>query len=119
MATKESFKERQENELQVLIVSNEEILVNFFVIPSICAKYHFSLQSIFGEENINDLRPTSHEDKWSPLDIQIKLNPQRDSKVNEAFCHATIRFICPKNYPKGLPIKILPININLKHTNVD
>ncbi|KAG5678544.1 hypothetical protein PVAND_008211 [Polypedilum vanderplanki] len=75
MTTKESYKDRQENELEVL-------------------------KSIFGDDVV-DLR--KKEEKWMPLDLTIKLKPQRDSKISQAYCHIELHVICPKNYPKVCP----------------
>lgn len=51
----------------------------------------FILQSIF--ENVIDLRPTQEKDKWIPLDIKIKLEPQRGSAVNDIYCSCFLRIV--------------------------
>ncbi|XP_055902335.1 eIF-2-alpha kinase GCN2 [Eupeodes corollae] len=79
-ATKESFRERQISELEVI-------------------------KSIFGND-VEDLRDKSVAGIWKPPDIRILLTPLRDSSGNgEAYVRTKLRIICPAKYPK-LPPKI-------------
>jgi eukaryotic translation initiation factor 2-alpha kinase 4 len=48
------------------------------------------------------LRPPNN-DKWYPLDIKVKCEPQRGSNLNEIFCSCFLRVQAPKNYPKVSP----------------
>lgn len=100
MTAKESYKERQESEFEVLKVRNPDdmfrhVFQNIFSYFMSSSK--LTLQSIFNED-VSDLRPK--QEKWIPLDIKIELSPQKDSKVSQAFCGVTLHLICPKNYPK-------------------
>lgn len=44
------------------------------------------------------------DNKWEGLNLKIKLEPQKDSRVSQAFCQLIICIKCPKNYPKVTPI---------------
>ncbi|CRK86209.1 CLUMA_CG000064, isoform A [Clunio marinus] len=79
MESKETYRDRQENELEVL-------------------------KSIFGDE-LTDLRCEQEKAKF--LNIKIDLTPQKDSKISQVFCGISLHVICPKNYPKVTPKIIL------------
>ncbi|KFB49982.1 eukaryotic translation initiation factor 2-alpha kinase [Anopheles sinensis] len=74
MAQRETFRERQENELEVI-------------------------KSIFHDE-VEDLRPK--EGKWKPLELQLHLTPQKGS-AKEAYVKADLHIICNPKYPKYPP----------------
>ncbi|XP_035901092.1 eIF-2-alpha kinase GCN2 [Anopheles stephensi] len=74
MAKKETFRERQENELEVI-------------------------KSIFHDE-VEDLRPKTG--KWKPLELRLHLTPQRGS-AKEAYVKADMYVTCSAKYPKCPP----------------
>ncbi|XP_049298688.1 eIF-2-alpha kinase GCN2 [Anopheles funestus] len=74
MAKKETIRERQENELEVI-------------------------KSIFHDE-VEDLRPKNG--KWKPLELRLHLTPQRGS-AKEAYVKADLYIICSSKYPKCPP----------------
>ncbi|XP_050081134.1 eIF-2-alpha kinase GCN2 [Anopheles maculipalpis] len=74
MAKKETFRERQENELEVI-------------------------KSIFHDE-VEDLRPKTG--KWKPLELRLHLTPQRGS-AKEAYVKADMYVTCSPKYPKSPP----------------
>ncbi|XP_058119579.1 eIF-2-alpha kinase GCN2 [Anopheles ziemanni] len=74
MAQRETFRERQENELEVI-------------------------KSIFHDE-VEDLRPK--EGKWKPLELQLHLTPQKGS-AKKAYVKANLHIICNPKYPKYPP----------------
>uniref|UniRef100_A0A1A9W824 RWD domain-containing protein n=1 Tax=Glossina brevipalpis TaxID=37001 RepID=A0A1A9W824_9MUSC len=83
MATKESFRERQMQELEAI------------------------KQSIFGND-VEDLRPYNKENTPSqskPTDIRIMLTPLRDSSngSSEVYVRTKLHIICPSKYPKVAP----------------
>ncbi|XP_017089364.2 eIF-2-alpha kinase GCN2 isoform X1 [Drosophila bipectinata] len=81
MAAKESFRERQTQELEVI-------------------------KSIFGGD-VEDLRPQPNSALWKPTDIRILLTPLRDSSNGlEAYVCTKLHITCPNKYPK-LPPKIV------------
>ncbi|XP_058461122.1 eIF-2-alpha kinase GCN2 [Malaya genurostris] len=71
---KETYRERQETELEVI-------------------------RSIY-ETQVEDLRPS--EGKWCPLEVRLRLTPQKGS-AREAYVRADLRVSCSKNYPKYPP----------------
>ncbi|XP_055597688.1 eIF-2-alpha kinase GCN2 [Uranotaenia lowii] len=71
---KETFRERQETELEVI-------------------------RSIY-ETQVEDLRPK--EGKWRPLEVRLRLTPQKGS-AREAYVRTDLRVSCNKNYPKYPP----------------
>ncbi|XP_068157751.1 eIF-2-alpha kinase GCN2 [Drosophila tropicalis] len=79
MATKESFRERQTQELEVI-------------------------KSIFGAE-VEDLRPQVKNGPWKPTDIRILLTPLRDSSNGQtkAYVRTKLHLTCPSKYPKLAP----------------
>ncbi|EAA00405.4 AGAP012368-PA, partial [Anopheles gambiae str. PEST] len=74
MAKKETIRERQENELEVI-------------------------KSIFHDE-VEDLRPRTG--KWKPLELRLHLTPQRGS-AKEAYVKADLYVTCSPKYPKCPP----------------
>nr|AAQ22516.1 LD22885p [Drosophila melanogaster] len=77
---KESFRERQAQELEVI-------------------------KSIFGCD-VEDLRPQANPSLWKPTDIRIQLTPLRDSSNGlETYVCTKLHVTCPSKYPK-LPPKI-------------
>ncbi|XP_013102234.2 eIF-2-alpha kinase GCN2 [Stomoxys calcitrans] len=79
---KESFRERQMQELEVI-------------------------KSIFGNE-VEDLRPYDNNatpSQWKPTDIRIMLTPLRDSSNGqpEAYVRTKLHVVCPSKYPKLAP----------------
>lgn len=83
MAAKESFRERQTQELEVI-------------------------KSIFGCD-VEDLRPQSNETQWKPTDIRILLTPLRDSSNGQPQAHVytKLHVTCPSKYPKLAPKIVL------------
>ncbi|KAL7729776.1 hypothetical protein ACLKA6_014640 [Drosophila palustris] len=83
MAAKESFRERQTQELEVI-------------------------KSIFGCD-VEDLRPHSNETQWKPTDIRILLTPLRDSSngLPQAYVCTKLHVTCPSKYPKLAPKIVL------------
>ncbi|XP_036323634.1 eIF-2-alpha kinase GCN2 [Rhagoletis pomonella] len=85
-AVKESFRERQIHELEVI-------------------------KAIFGND-VEVLRPSCDTDtpaaQWKPTEIRISLTPLRDSsnEHTEAYARTKLHIICPSKYPKVAP-KIL------------
>ncbi|XP_023293055.2 eIF-2-alpha kinase GCN2 [Lucilia cuprina] len=82
MTTKESFRERQMQELEVI-------------------------KSIFGND-VEDLRPynsSATPSQWKPTDIRIELTPLRDSSngLTEAYVKTKLHVVCPSKYPKIAP----------------
>ncbi|XP_030371378.1 eIF-2-alpha kinase GCN2 isoform X2 [Scaptodrosophila lebanonensis] len=79
MAAKESFRERQTQELEVI-------------------------KSIFGSD-VEDLRPYSTATQWKPTDIRILLTPLRDSSNGQAQAYVCTKLhvTCPSKYPKLAP----------------
>ncbi|KAL9892877.1 eukaryotic translation initiation factor 2 alpha kinase Gcn2 isoform 1-T1 [Glossina fuscipes fuscipes] len=81
MATKESFRERQMQELE-------------------------AIKSIFGND-VEDLRPdikNTTPSQWKPTDIRIMLTPLRDSSgSSEVYVRTKLHIICPSKYPKVAP----------------
>ncbi|XP_052872416.1 eIF-2-alpha kinase GCN2 [Anopheles cruzii] len=73
MAQRETLRERQENELEVI-------------------------KSIFHDE-VEDLRPRG---KWKPLELQLHLTPQKGS-AKEAYVKADLLVSCSPKYPKQPP----------------
>ncbi|XP_055535172.1 eIF-2-alpha kinase GCN2 [Wyeomyia smithii] len=71
---KETFRERQETELEVI-------------------------RSIY-ECQVEDLRPP--EGKWRPLEVRLHLTPQKGS-AREAYVKTDLHISCQKNYPKYPP----------------
>ncbi|KAH8293934.1 hypothetical protein KR054_006754 [Drosophila jambulina] len=81
MAAKESFRERQTQELEVI-------------------------KAIFGGD-VEDLRPQTNAAVWKPTDIKILLTPLRDSSNGlEAYVCTKLHVTCPSKYPK-VPPKIM------------
>uniref|UniRef100_A0A2M4AAW2 non-specific serine/threonine protein kinase n=1 Tax=Anopheles triannulatus TaxID=58253 RepID=A0A2M4AAW2_9DIPT len=74
MAQRETLRERQENELEVI-------------------------KSIFHDE-VEDLRP--REGKWKPLELKLSLTPQKGS-AKEAYVKADLHISCSSKYPKTPP----------------
>ncbi|XP_053680519.1 eIF-2-alpha kinase GCN2 [Anopheles nili] len=74
MAKKETFRERQENELEVI-------------------------KSIFHDE-VEDLRPKGG--KWKPLELRLHLTPQKGS-AKEAYVKTDLHVCCSPKYPKCPP----------------
>ncbi|EDW16491.1 eIF-2-alpha kinase GCN2 [Drosophila mojavensis] len=83
MAAKESFRERQTQELEVI-------------------------KSIFGGD-VEDLRPQSNASQWKPTDIRILLTPLRDSSngLPQAYVCTKLHVTCPSKYPKVAPKIVL------------
>ncbi|XP_064550119.1 eIF-2-alpha kinase GCN2 isoform X1 [Drosophila montana] len=83
MAAKESFRERQTEELEVI-------------------------KSIFGAD-VEDLRPQSSASQWKPTDIRILLTPLRDSSngLPQAYVCTKLHVTCPSKYPKLAPKIVL------------
>ncbi|XP_062562568.1 eIF-2-alpha kinase GCN2 [Armigeres subalbatus] len=73
-SNKETFRKRQETELEVI-------------------------QSIY-EQQVEDLRPLGG--KWRPLEVRLKLTPQKGS-AQEIYARTEMRITCGKNYPKYPP----------------
>ncbi|XP_031618624.1 eIF-2-alpha kinase GCN2 [Contarinia nasturtii] len=77
MEHKESYRQQQENELEVI-------------------------QSIYGND-VCDLRDRRNT-VWRPLDIVITLLPQKGSSgTHEAYAKTNLHIICPSKYPKVSP----------------
>uniref|UniRef100_A0A182WF08 non-specific serine/threonine protein kinase n=1 Tax=Anopheles minimus TaxID=112268 RepID=A0A182WF08_9DIPT len=91
MAKKETFRERQENELEVIKV-----------------------RSIFHDE-VEDLRPK--HGKWKPLELRLHLTPQRGS-ATEAYVKADLYITCSAKYPKCPPQLELKNVVGLSDTLV-
>ncbi|XP_019525004.3 eIF-2-alpha kinase GCN2 [Aedes albopictus] len=72
---KETFRERQETELEVI-------------------------RSIY-ETQVEDLRPATGG-KWRPLEVRVKLTPQKGS-AREIYVRTEMKVTCPRNYPKYPP----------------
>ncbi|KAH8310513.1 hypothetical protein KR044_001731 [Drosophila immigrans] len=83
MAAKESFRERQTQELEVI-------------------------KSIFSTD-VEDLRPQSDPTQWKPTDIRILLSPLRDSSNGQpqAYVCTKLHVTCPSKYPKLAPKIVL------------
>ncbi|EDV94516.1 GH19296 [Drosophila grimshawi] len=83
MAAKESFRDRQTQELEVI-------------------------KSIFGVD-VEDLRPQSTAAIWKPTDIRILLTPLRDSASGQtqAYVSTKLHVTCPSKYPKLAPKIVL------------
>ncbi|EDW27954.1 GL27249 [Drosophila persimilis] len=79
MAAKESFRDRQTQELEVI-------------------------KAIFGAD-VEDLRPQSDPNQWKPTDIKILLTPLRDSSNGhtQAYVCTKLHVTCPSKYPKITP----------------
>ncbi|XP_058833033.1 eIF-2-alpha kinase GCN2-like [Topomyia yanbarensis] len=71
---KETFRQRQETELEVI-------------------------RSIY-ESQVEDLRPAGG--KWCPLEVRLRLTPQKGS-ARQAYVRTDLRVSCNKNYPKYPP----------------
>ncbi|XP_075148275.1 eukaryotic translation initiation factor 2 alpha kinase Gcn2 [Haematobia irritans] len=79
---KESFRERQMQELE-------------------------AIKSIFGND-VEDLRPYDNNatpSQWKPTDIRLMLTPLRDSSNGqpEAYVRTKLHVVCPSKYPKLAP----------------
>uniref|UniRef100_A0A182U9B1 non-specific serine/threonine protein kinase n=1 Tax=Anopheles melas TaxID=34690 RepID=A0A182U9B1_9DIPT len=87
MAKKETIRERQESELEVI-------------------------KSIFHDE-VEDLRPRTG--KWKPLELRLHLTPQRGS-AKEAYVKADLYVTCSPKYPKWcVTASMPPPKLELKH----
>ncbi|XP_052902720.1 eIF-2-alpha kinase GCN2 [Anopheles moucheti] len=89
MAKKETFRERQENELEVI-------------------------KSIFHDE-VEDLRPRNG--KWKPLELRLHLTPQRGS-AKEAYVKVDLYISCSAKYPKCSPKLELKNSVGLSDSLV-
>lgn len=64
---------------------------------------------------MTDLR--EKDNKWEGSHLKIKLEPQRGSRVSQAFCKVILCIKCPKNYPKVTPIVTLEGTKGLSNTD--
>lgn len=116
--TKESCRERQENELEVLKVSFADSLpCLFYVISKISELYHInphSFQSIFGSD-VQDLR--NIQKKWKPLNLKIRLIPQKGSSGDQqSYVSTSLHVSCSTKYPGFVPKLQLEDNKGLSDT---
>ncbi|ALC47839.1 Gcn2 [Drosophila busckii] len=83
MAAKESFREKQTQELEVI-------------------------ESIFGAD-VENFRPRTKDGQWKPTDIRILLTPLRDSSngLPQAYVCTKLHVTCPSKYPKLAPKIVL------------
>ncbi|KAK0164782.1 hypothetical protein PV328_003359 [Microctonus aethiopoides] len=78
MSSEESFQDRQDNEFEVL-------------------------KAIFADE-ITDLRTHKNKRKWQPMDITIKLTPQKGmSGPAEIYAQIDLHITCGEKYPEDVP----------------
>lgn len=94
---KESFRERQAQELEVIKVSRAGVSSKKLILKA----YLLILeQSIFGCD-VEDLRPQANPSLWKPTDIRIQLTPLRDSSNGlETYVCTKLHVTCPSKYPK-------------------
>uniref|UniRef100_A0A182MN55 non-specific serine/threonine protein kinase n=1 Tax=Anopheles culicifacies TaxID=139723 RepID=A0A182MN55_9DIPT len=96
MAKKETFRERQENELEVIkvrVIGKEKSVYQLPVAG--CLYIYVYHMSIFHDE-VEDLR--SKHGKWKPLELRLHLIPQRGS-ATEAYVKADLYITCSAKYP--------------------